>query len=256
MKIPRVACITGASSGIGAATAEIFASNGWALAIGSRRYDRLEKMAPRLRSLGAQQVFSQDLDVTRRESVVNFAAAVQATFPDGIDLLVNNAGLAIGTSKLVQVTDDEIDRMIDTNVKGAVAILRAFIPGMLEKNRGHVINMGSVAGFWVYEGGSIYTASKHALNAVTKTLRLELNGTPLRITSIDPGMVETEFSQIRFNGDKARASAVYRGMTPLSAQDIAECIWFAASRPTHVNVDQIVLMPVDQASVHKVHRRE
>lgn len=254
--ISRVACITGASSGIGAATAEIFARNGWSVAIGARRARLLEEMAPRLLSMGAKEVFVHELDVTMRDSVASFAAAVKKNFAHGVDTLVNNAGLAIGTSKLVQVTDDEIDSMIDTNVKGAVAILRAFIPGMLEQNRGHVINMGSVAGFWVYEGGSIYTASKHALNAVTRTLRLELNGTPLRITSIDPGMVETEFCHVRFGGDKAKASSVYRGMTPLTAQDIAECIWFAASRPAHVNIDQIVLMPVDQAGVHKVHRRD
>ena len=153
------------------------------------------------------------------------------------------------------MTDDEIDQVIDTNVKGAIAILRAFLPGMLERNRGHIINMGSVAGFWVYEGGSIYAASKHALSAITRTLRLELNGTPIRITSIDPGMVETGFSEVRFGGDQEKAAAVYKGMTPLTAIDIAECIWFAASRPAHVNIDQMILMPVDQASVYKVHRR-
>lgn len=251
----RVACITGASSGIGAATAEIFARNGWALALGARRTNLLEELAPKLKSLGAPKIFSANLDVTKRESVAQFATGVRTAFDRGIDTLVNNAGLAVGTSRLAQVTDDEIDQMLDTNVKGAVAILKAFVPGMLENNRGHIINMGSVAGFWVYEGGSIYTASKHALNAVTKTLRLELNGTPIRVTSIDPGMVETDFSRVRFGGDQEKASAVYRGMTPLTAHDIAECIWFAASRPAHVNIDQVVLMPVDQAGVHKVHRK-
>ncbi|MEY4631587.1 MAG: hypothetical protein RIQ81_1707 [Pseudomonadota bacterium] len=252
----RVACITGASSGIGAATAEIFARNGWALALGARRTDLLAEMTPKLKSLGAPNVFTGHLDVTKRESVARFATEVRDAFDHGVDALVNNAGLAIGTARLAQVSDDEIDQMIDTNVKGAVSVLRAFIPGMIEKNYGHVINMGSVAGFWVYEGGSIYTASKHALNAVTKTLRLELNGTPIRVTSIDPGMVETDFSRVRFGGDAEKASAVYRGMTPLTANDIAECIWFAASRPAHVNIDQVVLMPVDQAGVHKVHRRD
>jgi NADP-dependent 3-hydroxy acid dehydrogenase YdfG len=255
MSLTRVVCITGASSGIGAATAEEFARQGWAIAIGARRTGVLEDLAGTLEKLGSPRVISHELDVTSKSSVTAFAARVHSEFPGGIDVLVNNAGLALGTSRMPQVTDEEVDAMIDTNVKGAISVLRAFLPGMLAQNRGHIINMGSVAGFWVYEGGSIYTASKHALNAVTRTLRLELNGTPIRITSIDPGMVETGFSEVRFRGDKEKASAVYQGMTPLTAKDIAECIWFAASRPAHVNVDQMVLMPVDQASVYKVHRR-
>ena len=255
MTQPGVACITGASSGIGAATAEEFARHGWALALGARRSAAMKSMMSKLLKLGATKVFHHQLDVTSRKSVSQFAAATATEFPSGIDVLVNNAGLAIGTARLPQVTDEEVDQVIDTNVKGAIAILRAFLPGMLEQNRGHIINMGSVAGFWVYEGGSIYAASKHALNAITRTLRLELNGTPIRITSIDPGMVETGFSEVRFGGDKEKAAAVYKGMTPLTASDIADCIWFAASRPAHVNIDQMVLMPVDQASVFKVHRR-
>lgn len=255
MNHPRLVCITGASSGIGAATAEEFARQGWAIAIGARRASVLEDLAGTLRTLGSPKVLSSELDVTSRSSVTDFATKIQAEFPGGVDVLVNNAGLALGTSRMPQVTDEEVDAMIDTNVKGAISVLRAFLPGMLTQNRGHIINMGSVAGFWVYEGGSIYTASKHALSAVTKTLRLELNGTPIRITSIDPGMVETGFSEVRFRGDKEKASAVYQGMTPLTAKDIADCIWFAASRPAHVNVDQMILMPVDQASVYKVHRR-
>ena len=255
MTPPGVACITGASSGIGAATAEEFARHGWAIAMGARRNGTLKILAAKLLQLGSPKVFFHQLDVTSRKSVKEFAAATAAEFPGGIDVLVNNAGLAVGTARLSQVTDDEIDQVIDTNVKGAIAILRAFLPGMLERNRGHIINMGSVAGFWVYEGGSIYAASKHALSAITRTLRLELNGTPIRITSIDPGMVETGFSEVRFGGDQEKAAAVYKGMTPLTAIDIAECIWFAASCPAHVNIDQMILMPVDQASVYKVHRR-
>ena len=255
MTPPGVACITGASSGIGAATAEEFARQGWSLAIGARRTTALKTMAADLLRLGAPKVFHHQLDVSSRKSVKEFAAATATEFSSGIDVLVNNAGLALGTARLTQATDEEIDQVLDTNVKGAISILRAFLPGMLERNRGHIFNMGSVAGFWVYEGGSIYAASKHALNAITKTLRLELNGTPIRITSIDPGMVETSFSEVRFGGDKEKAAAVYKGMTPLTAKDIADCIWFAASRPAHVNIDQMVLMPVDQASVFKVHRR-
>lgn len=250
-----VACITGASSGIGAATAEEFARQGWSLAIGARRTTAMQAMTANLLQIGAPKVFYHQLDVSSRKSVKEFATSVATEFPMGIDVLVNNAGLALGTARLTQATDEEIDQVLDTNVKGAISILRAFLPGMLERNRGHIFNMGSVAGFWVYEGGSIYAASKHALNAVTKTLRLELNGTPIRITSIDPGMVETSFSEVRFGGDKEKAAAVYKGMTPLTAKDIADCIWFAASRPAHVNIDQMVLMPVDQASVFKVHRR-
>ena len=255
MNSSKVVCITGASSGIGAATAETFARQGWSVAIGARRVDALKDLSANLLKLGADKVVHCELDVTSRKSVLEFAAKVKSGFPEGLDVLVNNAGLALGTSRMPQVTDDEVDAMIDTNVKGAISVLRAFLPWMLEQNRGHIFNMGSVAGFWVYEGGSIYTASKHALNAITKTLRLELNGTPIRITSIDPGMVETGFSEVRYRGDTDKAASVYKGMTPLTAADIAECIWFAASRPAHVNIDQMVLMPVDQASVYKVHRR-
>lgn len=251
----KVICITGASSGIGRATAIKFAQQGWQVMLGARRLDRLNALADELRRDGCNAIHCFPLDVTSKKSITEFAAKVHDVSPAGIDTLINNAGLALGTDPIVESTADQLDNVIDTNVKGAIGILRAFLPGMTQNRRGHIINLGSIAGFWVYEGGGIYCASKHALDAITRTLRLELNGTGIRVTSIDPGMVETEFSNVRFGGDDTKAKKVYRGLTPLSPDDVANSIWFVATQPSHVNIDRIVLMPVDQASVFKVNRQ-
>lgn len=243
--------ITGASSGIGAATARAFARIGWQVVAGARRVDKLQELALEFKDT---QFHSIPLDVCERQSVANFASEISKKFPDGIDVLVNNAGLAIGTDRLSDGNEEDSDQVMETNVMGLLRVTRALLPRMIEHQKGHIINMGSIAGFLVYEGGGVYCASKHAVRAITKTLRLELNGTPIRVTSIDPGMVETEFSNIRFN-DPEKAKSVYKGMTPLTGEDIADCILWSVLRPAHVNIDEIVVMPVDQAAPHKVNRK-
>jgi len=250
----KTVVISGASAGIGLATAEVFAAAGWRLALGARRTDRLEVARAALLKLGAAEVFCSALDVTDSASVSAFASAVQGRF-GAIDVLVNNAGLALGVDRLATVSERDWTQVLETNVSGVLRMIRSFLPTMIESGRGHVINMGSIAGKVVYEGGSVYCASKHAVRAITSTLRLEVHGTGIRVTSIDPGMVETEFSEVRF-GDREKARSVYKGMTPLTARDIAECVHFAANRPPHVNIEDITLMPVDQSAVHKVHRRD
>jgi serine 3-dehydrogenase len=172
-----------------------------------------------------------------------------------VDALFNNAGLALGVDHVAKGVISDWQVMLDTNVTGLLRVTRAFLPKMIEANHGHVINMGSIASHVVYEGGSVYCATKHAVRAITKTLRLELNGTPIRVSLIDPGMVETDFSLVRFKDDAERAKNVYKGVTPLTARDIAECVWFTAARPPHVNIEEIVVMPVDQAAPHKVNRK-
>lgn len=251
----KFVCITGASSGIGRSAARKFAEHGWGVILGARRAERLAAIQTELSHQTKADVNYFPLDVTSATSIVEFAKNVLELCPDGLDTLINNAGLALGTDKISESSELQFDRMFDTNVKGAIGVLRAFLPEMVRLRRGHIVNLGSIAGFWVYEGGGIYCASKHALDAITRTLRLELNGTGIRVTSIDPGMVETEFSDVRFEGDKAKAAKVYEGLTPLTADDVANSIWFAASQPEHVNIDRIVLMPVDQASVFKVNRK-
>jgi hypothetical protein len=242
--MPRIA-ITGASSGIGEATAVLFAERGWTVDAGARRFDRLEKLAAKYKTLRPLR-----LDVTDAESVARFAEAVGAP-----DVLVNNAGGALGLDRLDRGDFEDWRGMIESNVLGLLRVTRDVLPAMIGRGSGHVVNMGSVAGEQVYEGGGVYCAAKHAVRAITKTLRLELNGTPIRVTELLPGMVETEFALVRLR-DAGKAKNVYRGMTPLVARDIAECVWFAVSRPPHVTIEEMVIMPTDQATVYRVHRRE
>lgn len=250
----KVVLVTGASSGIGAAVAEIFAEQGCHLVIGARRLDRLQTLAENLQTKGAASVLSLPLDVCLQTSVDNFVQQALKKFPQGVGVLVNNAGLAIGVDRVDNGRIEEWQTVLDTNVMGVLRVTRALLPAMLKQQRGHIVMMNSVAAHVVYEGGSVYAASKHALRAITKTMRLELNGTPIRVSSIDPGMVETEFSMVRLK-DTAKAGKVYEGMTPLSARDIAETVLFVVQRPAHVNIDEIMLMSTDQAAAHKVHRR-
>jgi NADP-dependent 3-hydroxy acid dehydrogenase YdfG len=245
--------ITGASSGIGAACAEIFARSGHTLILGARRLDRLETLAPHLRSLGAADVWVGELDVTKLASIEQFQRESQSRF-GGVDVLINNAGLAAGLDPVATGSDDDWEAMMNTNVLGLLKVSRAFLKGMIAANHGHIFNMGSIAGFHTYAKGAAYAGSKHAVRAISGALRQELTGTAIRISEIDPGMVETEFSLVRL-GDQAKADEVYRGMTPLTAADVAECVYFAATRPPHVNIDHIVLMPTDQSSIGLVHRR-
>ncbi|MFW7378190.1 MAG: SDR family NAD(P)-dependent oxidoreductase [Oligoflexus sp.] len=248
----KVACITGASSGIGAATAAAFAEKGCHIIAGARRKERLDRLAQEWQEMGAPSVLTLELDVRSDESVQNFQTVACQAFPK-IDILVNNAGLVLGMDTIATGQSSDWQTILDTNVMGVLRICRSFIPSMIEAGSGHIMMIGSIAGHQVYEGGGPYCASKHAVKALTQTLKLELNGKGIRVTSIDPGMVETEFSIVRL-GSEEKAKQVYRGLTPLVAADIADCIVFAASRPVHVNIDEMIVMPTAQAAVYKVHR--
>jgi NADP-dependent 3-hydroxy acid dehydrogenase YdfG len=240
-----VAVVTGASSGIGEATARRLAAEGFEVVVAARRIDRLERLAAEIKGTAFQ------LDVTDDSSVAALAAAVPQCA-----VLVNNAGGAVG---LEPVADTDLAHwlwMYEVNVLGSVRMTKALLPAMIRAGRGHVVNITSIAGHLVYEGGAGYAAAKHAQHALNDTLRLELSGQPIRITEIAPGMVKTEeFSLVRFAGDAERAEAVYRGVAePLVAEDIADCVAFAVTRPPHVDIDLLVVKPVAQAAPHKVHR--
>ena len=200
-------------------------------------------------------MFPLTLDVTDASAVEASIASLPPGW-SGIDILVNNAGLSRAMDPVHRNRVDDIDKMIDTNVKGLLYVTRAVVPGMLERGRGHVVNIGSIAGQGLYPGGTVYCASKHAVDAITKGLKIDLHGTPIRVSTVDPGLVETEFSLVRFDGDADRAAAVYRGMSPLAGDDVAEAVLFCVTRPRHVNIGQIVLTSVDQSSLTMVHRSD
>jgi len=250
----KIVFVTGASSGIGQATAEAFAGLGARILMCARRTDRLESLARRLETERRVPVHCFGLDVRDRAAV---DTAVAALPPDwrAVDVLVNNAGLSRGLDKLPGGLVSDWEEMIDTNVKGLLYVTRAGLPGMIERGRGHVINVGSVAGLEVYPAGNAYCATKFAVRALTKGLRLDLSGTPVRVSEGAPGMVETEFSLVRFHGDAERAAKVYQGLTPLAADDIADAIVWCATRPLHVNVSDVVIWPTAQASTSVVHRK-
>ena len=240
--------ITGASSGIGAASARAFARLGHPLFLGARRVPLLEEVARECERLGSPKAVAHVLDVRIKESIDTFAAAAGTPA-----VLLNNAGLAFGRDAVQGLRDEDLVGMIDTNVTGFVRVARAFLPGMIAAGSGHLIHLGSYAAHGVYEGGAVYAATKHAVRVVTQTMRLEVAGSGLRVTEIDPGLVETSFSVVRL-GSEERAKAVYQGFAPLVAEDVADCIVWAATRPGHVNISEIVLTPVAQASLTKVHR--
>mgnify|MGYP001081835770 FL=1 len=249
----RIVLITGASSGIGEACAEAFAALGANLILAARRTDRLTEVAARVESVHSVRVHLVPLDV-RDLGVVTH---VLGNLPDGwraIDVLVNNAGLARGFEPLAEGDTRDWDEMIDTNVKGLLYVTRAILPGMLERRAGHIINLGSIAGREPYPRGTVYCGTKAAVEMISRALRMDLLGTPIRVTNILPGMVETEFSRVRFHGDTDRAAKVYEGVTPLTAADVAEAVVFAATRPPHVNIDEIMLKPVAQESSNHVAR--
>lgn len=249
----QLVCITGASSGIGASCARAFASHGARLLLVARRIERLEALARELRADYQAEVRTHLLDVRDRDAVDALFASMPADW-SAIDILVNNAGLSRGLSKLHEGEHDDWDEMIDTNVKGLLHVTRAVVPGMVQRNRGHIINIGSIAGQEVYPNGNVYCASKHAVDAITKGLRMDLVETAIRVTTIDPGLVETEFSIVRFHGDEARAKTVYNGLVPLTPDDVADAVVYAATRPPSVCINQIVLTPTAQASALVVHR--
>ena len=240
-----VAVITGASSGIGAATAQHLAAAGYHVILGARRVDKLAQVA---QGLDATVL---PLDVTDAESVTQFAAQVET-----VNLLVNNAGGAFGLETIADAMDEHWQKMWDTNVMGLMRVTRALLPKLTTADAGgQIVNVGSIAGIETYTGGAGYTAAKHAVRAITDTLRLELLGQPVRVSEIAPGLVDTEFSTVRFAGDAARAAQVYKGMTPLSADDIADAIVWMATRPPHVCIDFLLIRPLDQARAALVHRR-
>jgi hypothetical protein len=241
----KTAVITGASAGIGAATAVRLAHEGFEVVLGARRVDRLEEVA---RASGG---IARELDVTEEASVRRFCDAV-----DRVDVLVNNAGMAAGLTPLGELSDEAAAKMWQVNVMGVVRMTRELLPKIETSGSGHVVNVGSIAGFETYRGGGGYTASKHALRALTQTLRLELLGKPVRVTDVSPGLVETEFSLVRFDGDEAKAKAPYEGIEPLTAEDVADCIAWAVTRPPHVDVDEIVVRPVAQARATEVARKK
>src|SRR3979411_478350 len=244
----RIAVVTGASSGIGEATARGLVKAGFKVVLGARREDRLMAVA---RELGARGL---PLDVPDRGSIQACVESIASEFVQ-VEILINNAGLAAGLQPLAEGSDDDWVQMMETNVLGLLRVTKAMLPLLRRAPRAHIVNLGSVAGFEVYPGGVGYTASKHAVRAITKTLRLERMGEPIRVTEIEPGMVETEFSLVRFKGDRERASTVYKGMEPLTGADVADCIVWVITRPPHVNIDEMVARPIAQATTRDVARK-
>ena len=242
--MPDTILVTGASAGFGAAIVRRFAAGGARVVAASRRLDRLQALAD---EIGGDIMLPLVLDVTDRAAIDRALATLPAAFA-GIDCLVNNAGLALGLGAAQDADPDDWDRMIDTNCRGLVHVTRAVLPGMIARGRGHVVNMGSVAGTYPYPGGNVYGATKAFVQQFSLNLRSDLIGTPVRVTCIEPGMVGgTEFSAIRFGGDEAKAAAVYAGMQPLTADDVAETVWWTTGLPAHFNVNTIEIMPVAQS---------
>jgi NADP-dependent 3-hydroxy acid dehydrogenase YdfG len=244
----RIAVVTGASSGIGEATARALAGAGFHVVLGARRQEQLMAVASELAGRGLP------LDVRDLASIEAFARAIESEYQQ-VEVLVNNAGLAAGLQPLAEGSDDDWVQMMETNVLGMLRVTKALLALLRRAPRAHIVNLGSVAGFEVYPGGVGYTASKHAVRAITRTLRLELMGEPIRVTEIEPGMVETEFSLVRFKGDTGRAAKVYEGMQPLTGADVADTILWVVTRPAHVNVDELVVRPIAQATTRDVARR-
>jgi serine 3-dehydrogenase len=246
--------ITGASSGIGAACAKIFARENARLILAARRLERLQEKAEELRKLYGTEIHLLQLDVCNRSAVESAINNLSEDWSN-IDILINNAGLSRGLDKLHEGDFQDWEEMIDTNIKGLLYLTRYIVPGMVSRGRGHVINIGSIAGHQTYPGGNVYCGTKAAVKAISEGLKQDLIGTPIRVTSVDPGLVETEFSEVRFHGDTERAKKVYQGLQPLTPDDVADTVFFCATRPAHVNINDVILMPVDQASATLVNRQ-
>ena len=249
----KIVFITGASGGIGAATALAFAAEGAQLLLAARRAGKLAAVASRALELGAAAVHSIDLDVRNRHAVQRAIDELPQEWAE-IDVLVNNAGLSRGMEKLYTGKIEDWEEMIDTNVKGLLYVARAVVPGMVVRRRGHVVTLGSMAGELVYPNGAVYCGSKAAARTISDGLREDLLGTPVRVTSVDPGMVETDFSLVRFHGDANRAAKVYKGLKALTAEDVADAILWVVTRPDHVNIARISLSSVNQANTLLIHR--
>lgn len=254
----QVVLITGASSGIGFACAHRFAQAGTRLILVARRGDRLDALAKDLHARYNTLVQTMTLDVRDRLQVEGMVQTLAETLEEpwsAVDILINNAGLSRGFDKLHHGQIEDWEEMIDTNVKGLLYVTRSFLPGMVARGRGHIITIGSIAGRQTYPNGNVYCASKAAVRAISEGLKIDLLGTPIRVSEIQPGLVETEFSQVRFHGDGDRAQAVYSGLTPLTAEDIADTVLFCATRPAHVNISEMLVVPTAQATPTLVHRQ-
>jgi len=250
----KIAFITGSSAGIGAATAKLLASQQYNLILAARRIDALKQLSTELNTQFGINTLVVQLDVRNRKEVEETISGLPVEWKK-INVLVNNAGLASGLSSIDEGDIDDWDAMIDTNIKGLLYVTRNVIPLMKNNESGHIINIGSIAGKEVYANGNVYCATKHAVDALNKAMRLELSKFPLKVTAIHPGAVETEFSLVRFHGDKERAAKVYEGFENLVADDIADAIWFAISRPAHVNINELTIMPTAQPMASVIHRK-
>jgi len=249
----QLALITGASSGIGAACARQFAAQGARLVLWARRFDRLEALGTELKQSHGTRVAIAQVDVRERAAV---HAQVETMLEhQGVpDILLNNAGLASGLAKLQEGDFEDWDKMIDTNIKGILNVTRPILPHMVARRTGHIVNIGSTAGHMVYPGGNVYNATKFAVRALNEGMNLDVSGTAIRVSSVDPGFVDTEFSEVRFHGDKSKAQAVYEGFTPLSADDVADTISYVVNLPPHVNIIDLVMMPTAQRNIYVVDR--
>jgi len=250
----KIALVTGATAGIGTATAEILAQNGYNLIITGRRKELLDGLKNELGVKYKSDVLALNFDVRDRKQTEEAIDELPKSWKN-IDVLVNNAGLAAGLAPIHEGLTDDWDQMIDTNIKGLLYITRKVAPLMIKRGSGHIVNISSIAAKETYEAGNVYCATKHAVDALTKGMRIDLVKHNVKVTSISPGMVETEFAMVRFKGDKARVDKVYEGLTPLNANDVAEAIWFAVSRPAHVNINDMLIMPTAQANITTVVRK-
>ena len=248
----QIVMITGASSGIGEACAKVLAQAGAKLILAARRQERLDQLATELSKF--TQIYLLPLDVRDRVAVESSISSLPTAWSD-VDVLINDAGLSRGLGKLYEGSFEDWEEMIDTNIKGLLYLTRAVVPGMVSRGRGHVVNLGSIAGHQTYPGGNVYCATKAAVRAISEGLKQDLLGTPVRVSSVDPGLVETEFSQVRFRGDAERAKQVYGGLTPLTPADVADVIFFCVTRPPHVNISEVLLMPTDQAGATLFNRQ-
>lgn len=246
--------ITGASSGIGAACARIFAEQGAKLLLCARNENNLLAIQNELRERYSASPDTMILDVSDFEAVERNLGNLSAEWQD-LDILINNAGLALGLDKLYEGKPKDWDRMIDTNVKGLLYVSRQILRHMVRRNAGHVVNIGSIASHYVYPNAAVYCATKHAEKAISEGIKMDVHGTQIRVTSIDPGMVKTNFSMVRFSGDQEKADAVYQGMTPLVAEDIADAVLYCVTRKPHVDIREMKIYPTDQTAPHLVHRQ-
>ena len=246
----KLVLVTGATAGIGEATAKLFAESKCNLAITGRREERLQSLKKELEKDFDIKVFTGAFDIRDRDACAEFLESLISP----VEILVNNAGLAKGVDAVYDASFDDWDTMIDTNIKGLLTMTRLITPSMKQRNSGHVINIGSIAGHEAYPGGSVYCATKHAVKAITEATKKDLHGTEIRVSMVSPGLVETEFSDVRFKGDEERAEKVYKGYKALTAVDIAEIVHFIANRPPHVNIMDTIVFPVAQSSASMVHK--